>query len=157
MGHIKTIACKHNFPNLSLLCTNLHTLLSNSCYSSNSLILLETSAVLRTEGNYISGHKVSDYFDMRSDISCNVRHFEAQQRDTFSIPEAQKRGKAGKCHFHDLVDCLTAQLLEYRFLLSNAYLDEWKMKIHVTSALSCMVSNLKTAPVLICSRSVCRH
>jgi hypothetical protein len=85
--------------------------------------------------------KISYYFDIHSDISCNIRHFETRVRDPFSIPETQGRVKAGKCRFHKPVVCLTAQLLEYHLTLSNVYLDERKVKIYITSARSYRVSN----------------
>ena len=93
--------------------------------------------------------KISDYFDIHSDSSCNVRHSEEHERDPLSILETEDRAKARKCSFHLLVDSVTAQLRKYRFLLSALCLDERKMKIYVTTARCCGVSTLKIAFALV--------
>jgi hypothetical protein len=53
-----------------------------------------------------AGCKISDYLDIQSDISCNVRHFAAAKRDPFSILETQDTVKARTCHFHMLLTIL---------------------------------------------------
>jgi hypothetical protein len=58
-------------------------------------------------GNDIyASRKISDYFDIQNDISCNVRHFAVAIRDPFSILEAQDTVKARKSHFHMLLQVL---------------------------------------------------
>jgi len=58
-------------------------------------------------GNHIyMSRKMSDYFDIQSDISCNVRHFAAAIRDPFSILEAQDTVKARKSHYYMLLTVL---------------------------------------------------
>jgi len=53
-----------------------------------------------------ASRKISDYFDIQNDISCNIRHFAAAKRDPFSILEAQDTVKARKCHFRMLLTVL---------------------------------------------------
>jgi len=55
--------------------------------------------------------KISDYFDIQSEVSCNVGHFAAAERDPFSILEAQDTVEASKCHFHVLLTVLTLKTL----------------------------------------------
>ena len=76
------------------------------------------NAVLRMEMIYGSC-KISDYFDIPSDISCNVRHFEAEKRDPFSILEATRHSETRQVSLSCTVDCLEAQLKQFNFVLSN--------------------------------------
>ena len=105
--------CWHISPNLSLLTTEFHILLSSSCWISSSLILLGMSTFLRMEIIYIyiyicicASCKISDYFDIQSDISCNVRHFAEVKRDPFPILETKDTVKARKFHFHIMLTVL---------------------------------------------------